>query len=76
MSVGLVGWGALAGVLVAIAAVVAAAETALTRISRARAEGFAAAGRAGAESLIRVLDDRETSLAGAPTRTSFQPSPF
>lgn len=63
MSVGLVGWGALAGVLVAIAAVVAAAETALTRISRARAEGFAAAGRAGAESLISVLDDRETSLA-------------
>ncbi len=50
-------------VLVVVAAFVAAGETALTRISRARAEGLAAEGLPGAASLVAVLDDRQDSLA-------------
>ena len=63
MSAGLVLWAAVALVLVLIAAVNAAAETALTRISRARAEGLLADERRHADALIVVLADREASLA-------------
>lgn len=49
--------------LVAVAGVIAAAETALTRISLARAGGFEADARPGAEALLELLADRETSLA-------------
>ncbi|MDG1367965.1 MAG: hemolysin family protein [Acidimicrobiales bacterium] len=49
--------------LIVLAAVVAAAETALTRISRARAGGFDIEENPGAQALIDLLEERETSLA-------------
>jgi magnesium and cobalt exporter, CNNM family len=51
------------GVVAAIAALIAAGETALTHISHARAEGLAADGLPGADALASVLTDREASLA-------------
>ncbi len=63
MSAGLLVGAIVAGVLVVIAAVSAAAETALTRISRPRAEGLLADEQRNAEALIDVLADREGSLA-------------
>ncbi|MEM9468428.1 MAG: hemolysin family protein [Actinomycetota bacterium] len=63
MSAGLIVGAAVAAVLVLIAGVSAAAETALTRISRARAEGLAAEDHGSADALIAVLADRESSLA-------------
>ena len=63
MSVGLAAWAVVVAGLVAVAATVAAAETALTRISRARAEGFTAPRHRGADALVELLEDRETSLA-------------
>ncbi len=50
-------------VLAVIAAFVAAGETALTRISLARAESLAAEHLPGSSSLLDVLDDRQQSLA-------------
>ena len=63
MSAGLIVGIVIAAVLVVVAAVNAAAETALTRISRARAEGLAADEHQNADALIAVLADREASLA-------------
>lgn len=63
MSAGLLIGGIAVVALVLVAATVAAAETALTRISRARAGGFSAEDQPGAAALIDLLDDRETSLA-------------
>lgn len=63
MSAGLVVGALVATVLVLIAALSAAAETALTRISIARAEGLLADERPNADALIAVLADREASLA-------------
>ncbi|MEQ8839431.1 MAG: hemolysin family protein [Acidimicrobiales bacterium] len=51
------------GVLVVMAALVAAGETALTHISHARAESFASDGVPGAGALAHLLIDRESSLA-------------
>ncbi len=48
--------------LTLIAAITAAAETALTRIGRARAEGLAHDDANNSGPLLAVLDDRETSL--------------
>ncbi|MEM7142794.1 MAG: hemolysin family protein [Actinomycetota bacterium] len=56
--------GAIVVALVTIlAAMIAAAETALTRISAARAETFAADDLPGASALAALLQDREGSLA-------------
>lgn len=56
--------GVVAVVLVGLcAALVAAGETALTRISHARAESLAADDQPGAVALARVLTDRESNLA-------------
>jgi putative hemolysin len=56
--------GAITVVLVAVmAALVAAGETALTRISRPRAEALAAEGLPGSDALAAVLADREITLA-------------
>ena len=63
MSTGLVLGVIVVTVLVFLGAVVAAAETALTRISRARAGGFDSEEHLGTLALIDLLDDRETSLA-------------
>ena len=46
-----------------IAALIAAGETALTRISHARAEALAGEDRPGASALAELLTDREGSLA-------------
>jgi CBS domain containing-hemolysin-like protein len=53
----------VAFLLVVLASLIAAAETALTRISRARADGFVADGQRGARSLALVLVERESTLA-------------
>ncbi|MEZ5244574.1 MAG: hemolysin family protein [Acidimicrobiales bacterium] len=63
MTSGLVFGGLTVVVLVVIAALVAAAETGLTRISHARAESLAAEHLPGAGALADVLTDREASLA-------------
>ena len=61
MSAGLLVGVVVTAALVVLAAVVAAAETALTRISRARAGGFDIEENPGAQALIDLLE--ETSLA-------------
>ncbi|MEM8705306.1 MAG: hemolysin family protein [Actinomycetota bacterium] len=63
MSAGLLIGGLVTAVLVVIAGASAAAETALTRISRARAGGFDVDEHPGAPALLDVLEERETSLA-------------
>ena len=63
MSAGLLVGVVVTAALVVLAAVVAAAETALTRISRARAGGFDIEENPGAQALIDLLEERETSLA-------------
>lgn len=63
MSTGLLVGIPVAAALVVVAAIIAAAETALTRISRARAGGFDADEQAGAEALLDLLESREVSLA-------------
>ena len=63
MSGGLIFGGLTVGILVVIAALIAAGETALTRISHARAESLAAEDLAGAGALAELLTDREASLA-------------
>ena len=63
MSTGLLVGIIVAVALVIVAAFIAAAETALTRISRARAGGFDADENPGADALLDLLADRETSLA-------------
>ncbi len=63
MSAGLLVGVFVTAALVVLAAVVAAAETALTRISRARAGGFDIEENPGAQALIDLLEERETSLA-------------
>ena len=63
MSTGLLIGSIITAVLVLIAASSAAAETALTRISRARAGGFDEVEHPGAPALLALLDERETSLA-------------
>ena len=54
--------GLVAVVLVALAALIAVAETSLTRISRARADGFVADHRSGAEALVATLTNRANTL--------------
>lgn len=54
--------GLLAVALLGIASLIAVAETALTRISRARADGFAVDNRSGAEALAAILTDRSKTL--------------
>lgn len=63
MSSGLVFGGLSIALLVVIAALIAAGETALTRISHARAESLAAENLPGAAALADLLTDREASLA-------------
>ena len=63
MSTGLVLGIIVVAVLVVLGAVVAAAETALTRISRARAGGFDSEENLGTLALVDLLDEREASLA-------------
>jgi putative hemolysin len=63
MSSGLIIGAITTGLIAIIAAFIAAGETALTRISHARAEALAAEGLPGAEALAAVLTDREASLA-------------
>ncbi|MEO0495606.1 MAG: hemolysin family protein [Actinomycetota bacterium] len=63
MSTGLIVGGLITAVLVVVAAASATAETALTRISRARAGGFDDAEHPSASALFEVLEERETSLA-------------
>jgi len=53
----------VAVVLVGLAGIVAAAETALTRISRARAESLVDPHDAASIALVGLLDDRQASLA-------------
>ncbi|MGE0796518.1 MAG: CNNM domain-containing protein, partial [Acidimicrobiia bacterium] len=48
--------------LVTSAAFLAAAETSLTHLPRARVQALAEEGRKGAESLVRMLDHRERVL--------------
>ena len=50
-------------VLVVISALIAAGETALTRISHARAEALVSDGLPGSDALLRLLDSRESTLA-------------
>lgn len=50
-------------VLVLISALIAAGETALTRISHARAEALVSDGLPGSDALLRLLDSRESTLA-------------
>ena len=63
MSTGLLIGSIVATVFVVIAAASAAAETAMTRISRARANGFDHEAQPGAAALVEVLGERETTLA-------------
>jgi len=63
MTGGLVFGSLIVVMLVAVASLIAAAETALTRISHARAEALAADGLPGADALADLLTDREASLA-------------
>ncbi|HCH80098.1 MAG TPA: hypothetical protein DFK16_04980, partial [Acidimicrobiaceae bacterium] len=63
MSTGLLIGSIVAAVFVVIAAASAAAETAMTRISRARANGFDHEEHPGAAALVEVLGERETTLA-------------
>ena len=63
MSSGLIVGGITVVLLVLIAALIAAGETALTRISHARAESLATEDLPGAGALADVLTDREGSLA-------------
>ena len=63
MSTGLLIGSIVAAVFVVIAAASAAAETAMTRISRARANGFDHEAHPGAAALVEVLGERETTLA-------------
>jgi len=49
--------------LVVVSALIAAGETALTRISHARAEALSSDGFPGADALLRLLGDRQASLA-------------
>lgn len=63
MSGGLIFGASTIVLLVAVSALIAAGETALTRISHARAEALAADRVPGASALLRLLDDRESSLA-------------
>jgi putative hemolysin len=50
-------------VLVVVSALIAAAETALTRISHGRAEALVSDGLPGSDALLRLLDSREATLA-------------
>ncbi|NDH11435.1 MAG: DUF21 domain-containing protein, partial [Actinobacteria bacterium] len=63
MSTGLLIGSIVGAVFVVIAAASAAAETAMTRISRARANGFDPEAHPGAAALVEVLGERETTLA-------------
>lgn len=63
MSSGLLFGGLTVVLLVAVAALIAASETALTRISHTRAEALATEGLSGADALAGLLTDRESSLA-------------
>ena len=63
MSAGLLAGSVVAAIFVVIAAASAAAETAMTRISRARAGGFDHEEHPGAAALVEVLSERETTLA-------------
>ena len=49
--------------LIVLAAVLAAAETALTRISRARAESLVVSDDPASIALVDLLEDRQASLA-------------
>ena len=57
--------GAVVGIVAMslLAAAIAAGETALTRMSRTRAESLAAEGRPGAPALAEVLADRQSTLS-------------
>ncbi|NDH84758.1 MAG: hypothetical protein EBY65_07810 [Acidimicrobiia bacterium] len=70
MSTGLLIGSIVGAVFVVIAAASAAAETAMTRISRARANGFDPEAHPGAAALVEVLGERETTLASRPSATS------